>query len=112
MRRALRVLAFASLSAGATVWAGWWTVPVLAALWVRVLPSDHRPVRTTVLGAALAWAVLLGLSGIYGPVLALGLCVSSALGLPPWGFPAATLISPALLAGAAALLVKPGPPAG
>jgi hypothetical protein len=112
VRRALRVLAFASLSAGGTVWGGWWTVPVFAALWVRVLRSDHRPVRTTVLGATLGWVALLALSGVTGPVLALGLRVSSALGLPPWGFPAATLVYPALLAGTAALLVKPAAPGG
>jgi hypothetical protein len=99
--------AFASLVAGGTVLGGWWTVPILAAVWVRVLPSDRRPVRTTVLGAALAWLVLVGAAALHGPVPALAARLSAVLQLPRWGFLAATGVFPGLLAGMAALLVKP-----
>lgn len=109
MRRALRVAAFASLTAGGTLAAGWWTVPLLAAAWVRVL-SDRRPILSTMLGAALGWVALLGLGMRYGPVAAVAWCLSAALELPRWGFLAATIVFPALLAGAAALLVKPASP--
>lgn len=107
MRRAARVVAFAALAAGGTVAAGWWIVPVLAAAWVRVLPSDRRPIRTTTLGAALGWLALVGVVALHGHVLALAAALGAVLGLPRWGLLAATLVFPALLAGAAAVLVKP-----
>lgn len=110
MRRVLRVAAFASLTAGGTVAAGWWTVPLLAAAWVQVLASDRRPVLSTMLGAALGWVALLGLGTRYGPVAAVAWCLSAALELPRWGFLAATIVFPVLLAGAAALLMKPASP--
>jgi hypothetical protein len=103
----LRIAAFASLAAGGTVAGGWWTVPVLAALWVRVLPSDRRPVRTTVLGAALGWLALVVIAALHGPVPALATRFSAVLDLPRWGLLAATILFPALLAGGAALLVRP-----
>jgi hypothetical protein len=107
VRRALRIVAFASLAAGGTVLGGWWTVPILAAIWVRVLPSDRRPVRTTALGAALGWLILVGMAALHGPAPALAARLSAVLELPRWGFPAATILFPALLAATAALLVKP-----
>ena len=109
MRRVLRVVAFGSLAAGGTVAAGWWMVPVVTAVWVRVLPSDRRPIRTTMLGAALAWLMLIGLAAVHGPALALAGVLSGALDLPRYGFLAATAVYPALLAGATALLVRPTP---
>ena len=107
MKRAVRIVAFASLAAGSTVAVGWWAVPILAALWVRVLPFDRRPVRTTALGATLGWLLLIGIAALHGPVPALAARLSAVLELPRWGFLAATLLFPALLAGTAALLVKP-----
>ena len=109
MKRVLRVAAFASLTAGGTIAAGWWTLPLLAAAWVRVLPSDRRPVRTTMMGATLGWMALLGVGTLAGPIGAVAWCLSAALGLPKWGFPVATLLFPALLAGAAALMVRRAP---
>jgi hypothetical protein len=107
VRRVLRVLAFASLAAGGTVAVGWWTVPALAAIWVRVLPSDRRPVRTTIIGAGLAWTGLLGFAALHDPVSTLAACLSATLDLPRWGLVAVTMLFPALLAGAAAVLAKP-----
>jgi len=106
VRRVFRTSAFALLAAAGTVAAGWWTVPIIAALCVRVLPSDRRP-GTAIIGAAAGWGGLVALGWSQGQVLAHTL--SSTLGLPPWGFLAATLLFPALLAGAAAALVKPAP---
>ena len=108
MRGVLRASAFAVLTAAGTVAAGWWIVPILAALWVRVLPSDRKP-ATAVVGAALGWGALMALGWLQGHVPALAHTLSSTFGLPPWGFLAATLLFPALLAGAAAALVKPAP---
>jgi hypothetical protein len=109
MRRAVRIVGFAALTAGGTVLGGWWTVPLLAAAWVRVLPSGRRPVRTTAMGATLGWAILLAWNARYGPIATLATSVSAVLELPKWGFLAVTLAFPALLAGAAAMLLKPAP---
>jgi hypothetical protein len=106
VRRVLRTSAFAVLTAAGTVAAGWWTVPILAAIWVRVLPSDRRP-GTAIVGAAVGWGALVALGWLHGHIPALARTLSAALGLPAWGFLTATVLFPALLAGAAALLVKP-----
>jgi hypothetical protein len=79
---------------------------VAAAVWVRAFPSARHPVRTTGIGAALGWAALVAWGVVHGPALALATQMSALLALPRWGFLAATLAYPALLAGAAALMVK------
>jgi hypothetical protein len=102
MRAAVRLIVFAALVAVGTVLGGWWTVPLLAALWVRLLPTGRGIRRTTALGGALGWGAILGWSARHGPVPAVATRMSAALDLPPWGFAAASLIFPALLAAAAA----------
>jgi hypothetical protein len=111
VRRVLRIVVFAVLTAGGTVLGGWWVVPVLASGWVLGFPSDRHPVRTTVVGAALGWGAVLGVDAMSGPVAAVASSLAATMGLPRGGFVAATMLFPALLAGAAALLVKPAPPA-
>lgn len=107
MRRALVLtLAFA----GATAAAGWWTVPVVAAVWVRVAPRARAPVRSCMAGAAIGWALLLGWAALQGPVDAVARKVGGAVGLPPWGFVLVTLLFAALLAGAAAQVARPAMP--
>jgi hypothetical protein len=110
MRRLLRTLVFAGLVAAATVIAGWWTVPVLAAVWVRVASRSRAAVRSCILGAALGWALLLGWTALNGPVDLLARRAGGVLELPGWGLLVATLLFPALLAGAAARVARPAPP--
>lgn len=106
----MRLVGFAALVAGGTIVAGWWAVPLLAAAWVRVLPSGRRPVGTTAVGAALGWVMVLAWDGRHGTLATLATTVSGALELPRWGFLAVTLLFPAALAAAAALMVKPASP--
>jgi hypothetical protein len=108
VRRAIRIALFGALTAAGTVAWGWWWVPLLAALWVRVLPSDRAPVATAVLGAAAGWLALMVVAAFQGPAPAVGALFSSVLGLPPWGFALVTLLFPAALAGTAAVLTKSG----
>jgi hypothetical protein len=107
VRRAGRIALFGVIAAVGTATEGWWTIPVLAALWVRVLPSDRGAVATTVLGAAAGWLILLGALAVQGPVPTVDALCSAILGLPRWGFLLVTLLFPAALAGAAALLTRP-----
>jgi hypothetical protein len=109
MTRVLRTLVFAGLVAAGTVIAGWWTVPVLAAVWVRVAPRSRGAVRSCMLGAALGWGLLLGWTALEAPVDLLARRVGGVLELPGWGLFVATLLFPALLAGAAARVARPTP---
>ena len=105
MRRGIRIVVLAALIAAATALVGWWTVPVVTALWVRVFP--HAPMRTSVLGAALGWAGLLGWTAWHDSVMPLAHRLAGVLDLPWWGPVALTLLFPALLAGAAARSAQP-----
>jgi len=107
MSRALRIAVFAALTAAGTVVGGWWSVPVLAVLWVRVLPSDRHGVANSAIGAAIGWLVLLGIAALHGPVATVARVLSAVLELPPWGFFLATLLFPAALAALAAILTRP-----
>ncbi len=45
---------------GAGTWfLGWWSVPLIAALYSLTRPADSGPVRDATVGAALAWGVML-----------------------------------------------------
>jgi hypothetical protein len=105
VRGVLRAILLASVIAVTTMGAGWWTVPVVAAIWTRVLP--HAALRTSAAGAALGWAGLLAWTAWQAPVGPLTQRVSSVLMLPSWGLLALTLAFPALLAATAARAVRP-----
>jgi hypothetical protein len=107
--RGTRIALFGAITAAGTVAGGWWSVPILAAVWVRVLPSDRNAVATTMFGAAVGWMMLLGVVAFQGPVPAVAAICSAVLGLPRWGFPLVTLLFPAALAGTAAFLTRPAP---
>jgi hypothetical protein len=108
MSRALQVVAFAICAAVATTVAGWWLIPVLAALWVRVLPRMHSPASTCGLGAASGWAVLLLVDAAQGPVGTLARRTGGVFLLPGWAFVGLTLLFGALLAATAALAAGTG----
>jgi hypothetical protein len=110
VKRVLRTMVFGGAVAAGTLAAGWWTVPVLAAAWVRVAPRPRWAVRTCMLGAALGWGMLLGWSALKGPVDLLARRAGGVFGMPDWGLFVATLLFPALLAGAAARVAQPAPP--
>ena len=104
MRSVLRVVLLALVIAVTTTGAGWWTVPLVAAIWTRVVP--HAAMRTSAAGAALGWAGLLGWTAWQAPVGPLTQRLSSVLMLPSWGLVALALAFPALLAATAARAVR------
>jgi hypothetical protein len=105
-----RVVLVALLAAGATAAAGWWTVPLVAGAWSRLARSYRQPLRSAAVGAALAWALLLGIGAWQGPVDAVARRLGGILGMPGWGFVLLTLLFPALLAAAAAQVARPPVP--
>jgi hypothetical protein len=104
MSRALHLGLFAISAAAATLLGGWWAIPLLAALWVRVLP--RATASTCALGAALGWALLLAWAAVDGPVGTVARRVGGVFLLPGWGFVALTLIFAALLAASAAIAAR------
>ena len=107
MTRLLRLIVLGAGVAAATVYAGWWTVPIIGAVGARVFP--RTPVWTAAAGAALGWAGLLGWTAWQAPVTPLAHRLAGVLNLPSWGLVALTLLFPALLAAAAARAVRPAP---
>ena len=105
-----RVLLVALLAGAATAAAGWWAVPLVAGGWTRVARRDRHPVRSCAVGAALAWALLLGIGALQGPVDAVARKAGGIFGMPGWAFVLLTLLFPALLAAAAAQVARPPVP--
>jgi len=95
MRVALAVATLAIAVALATASGGWWTAPI------------RRPVVGAGVGGALGWALLLGWTALHGPVARLAARVGPIFHAPAWALVLATLLYPALLAGAAAGVVRP-----
>jgi hypothetical protein len=103
MSRARQIGAFAICAAAATSLAGWWLIPVLAALWVRVLPRTDSPASTCGLGAASGWTLLLFVDAAQGPAGAVARRAGGIFLLPAWAFVGLTLLFGALLAATAAI---------
>lgn len=107
MSRARHIGAFAVATVAATVVAGWWTIPLLAAAWVRALPRTSA--WACAMGAALGWALLLGWDATHGPVGTVARRVGGVFLLPAWGFVGLTLLFAALLAASAAVAARRAP---
>ena len=108
MRRALAVGVFALCAAAATAVGGWWSIPVLAAIWMRVLPRDVATAALCAIGAACGWALLLAWDAAQGPVGTVARRVGGVFLLPDWGFAGFTLLFAALLAATAAAAARRG----
>jgi hypothetical protein len=102
MRPAIAVGVFALCTAAVTAVGGWWTIPFLAAVWVRVLVRDDATPTICALGAASGWAQLLAWDAAHGPVGTVARRVGGVFLLPGWGFVTVTLLFAALLSAAAA----------
>jgi len=88
----------------ATVWLGWWTVPLIGAGWGFSRYGEGFPALTAAVSASLAWVVLLGVTALRGPVGSLADMVGGAMGVPGVVLVAAAVVYPAILAGVAATL--------
>jgi hypothetical protein len=64
-------------------------------------------VRSCAAGAALGWALLLGIAAVQGPVDSVARRVGPIFGLPWWGFLLLALAFPAMLAATAVQVARP-----
>jgi hypothetical protein len=97
--RAGRVVLGIALFALATLWFGWWSVPVIAAFWgLWFAPTE------AVLAALLGWTGLLVWNATTGPILPYAKRLGGIFSLPGWVFMLVTLLFAALLAWSAAVL--------
>jgi hypothetical protein len=103
MNRLIPWLVLVEVIALVTAIVGWWTVPILAAVYALIYP-DRKHWLSTALAGLCGWGLLIDITWFQGPVFELAGKVGGALGLPGAAFVLLTLIFPALLAGSAAEL--------
>lgn len=104
MRTAVKWVLLAEAFAVATFGLGWWSVPIVAALY-GAFSRDARRARTAALCAAAGWASLLLLDVARGQVGAMGNKLAALMSIPEPALYLVTLVFPALLAWSAATLV-------
>ncbi len=105
MNKVVRYVLLAEVFAVATFAVGWWAVPVVAALWGFFSRDPKRP-RNVAVAAAGGWATLLVLDAVRGPVYVMASQLGDVMSIPPFVLYLVTLLFPALLAWAAATLVR------
>jgi hypothetical protein len=105
MSRIVRYVLLAEAFAVATFGLGWWTVPIIAALW-GFFSHDPQRTRNVGLAAAGGWATLLVLDVVRGSVGTMAEQLGGVMNLPPVALYVATLLFPALLAWMAAVIVR------
>jgi hypothetical protein len=104
MRPLLRLTLLSLAFVLATAFLGWWSVPSIGVLWGVVAKRHAHPGLTAASAAGLAWAALLVLVAVQGPMWMLADKVGAILAIPGWLFIFVTLAFPALLAGTAAVV--------
>jgi hypothetical protein len=101
----LFILAVAAMAAG--TWSiGWWTVPVVGAVWAFVAAADRTLPLQAALAGVNAWGILLALRMPGGGVERVADSVGPLLSIGGTALIALTLLYPALLAASAATLVR------
>jgi hypothetical protein len=85
---------------------GWWTIPLVAALWGVLRPRLPRPALSAAAAAGLAWVAWLAFDALRGPG-ALGVLATRLGGVMRLPIPVlflVTILFPALLAWSASVL--------
>ena len=106
----MRLLRFALLTAAfalATFAAGWWAVPLVAAIYAGITANHRRGSAVlSAFAAMLAWVILLAITAAQGPVGVLAGELGGVLSLKPIGVYAVTIAFPGLLAISAAVAAR------
>ena len=105
LSRVIRGILLAEAFAVATFGLGWWTVPLIAALYSLISSSGTRA-RTAAVCALAGWATLLALDTVKGPVPAMASRLGGVMGVPSIVLLVLTLVFPAALAWSAAALMR------
>ena len=103
-RSVVKLVLLAEAFAVTTFGLGWWSVPVVAAIWAAASRSPKRA-EIAALCATGGWASLLLLDIVKGPVATMATQLGSVMSLPPAALYLLTLLFPALLAWSAASLI-------
>lgn len=104
MSSIVKAILLAEAFAVATFGLGWWSVPLVAAVFALVSASGNRAIIAA-LCAAGGWATLLLLDFAKGPVATMGSKLGGVMHLPAVALYTATLLFPALLAWSVAALM-------
>ena len=110
MKPIIRYVLLVGAFAVATDGLGWWSVPLIAALWGFFSADFHR-VRNAGLAAATGWALLLLLDVARGPVGSMAAQLGELMNLPTFALYLLTLLFPAALAWSAAAVTRRPDPA-
>lgn len=104
LRAFVKAVLLAEAFAVTTFGLGWWSVPIVAALFA-IASKRQNPARFAALCAAAGWGSLILLDVAKGPVGNMGARLGGVMGVPPVILWVLTLVFPALLAWCAAALV-------
>lgn len=105
LSRVIKGVLLAEAFAVATFALGWWTVPLIAAVYSLVSSNPKRGL-TAALCALGGWATLLALDTVKGPVPAMASRLGGVMGVPSIVLVILTLVFPAALAWSAAALMR------
>ncbi len=103
MRTAVKLILLAEAFAVATFGLGWWSVPIVGALWGALSREPRRAILAGVC-AAVGWLTLLILDVARGSVGVMGTQLAEVMSVPTAVLYFVTLLFPALLAWCAAVL--------
>jgi hypothetical protein len=101
---ALEILLLGTAFALATALAGWWAVPVLAAIWGLIAPNRKRAPLLAAVAAVWGWVLLLLWMWIQGPVMTVAERTGSVLRVGSASLLGITLAFSLVLAWAAAVI--------
>lgn len=107
--RTVRSIVLAGVVFAAAAWmAPWWIVPIVAAGLALAFPRTCRP-GVTALAASAAWAAILVVSAVQGPVYRLAGELGGLVGLPALVPPLVTVAWAGLIAWSAAAVMAREP---
>lgn len=106
MMQLSRLVLLATAFALATFVAGWWAVPLVAAVYAAITTAQRSSALVSGVAAMLGWGALLAITASRGPIGTLAVELGGVLNLRPMGVYAVTLAFPGLLAISAAVVSR------
>lgn len=106
MKRVLWFVGLVAAIAAGTWVVGWWTVPVVGAIWGYVRRDDAAGPLAAGLAAMVAWGLLIAIAASGAPKGSVMDAVGAAMRVGPGALVALSVAFPALLASSAAALVR------